>query len=229
MPSTPAQIVDALLTAYRQALFPMADLPSGRSRRRSPTIRWYSPDPRAILPLEPDALHIPRSLRRTLRAHPFLLSTDQAFERVIRACAEPRPGHGDWLDETLIAAYTLLHRAGHAHSIEAWLAAPGTTEPTLVGGIYGVHIGSAFFAESMFCRPALGGTDASKICLVQLVEHLRARGFTLLDVQLANDHTVRFGVIEIPRDDYLQRLAESTRTPAEWLPFPSPAGTITPV
>ncbi|MBC7834547.1 MAG: leucyl/phenylalanyl-tRNA--protein transferase [Phycisphaerales bacterium] len=176
-------------------------------------VQWFSPDPRAILPLEPRSeedggFHMPRSLARILRRGTFTVTSDQAFERVIAACAEPRADRDEtWIDARIMHAYTLLHREGHAHSVEAWLANEGVPgSRTLVGGVYGVSIGGAFFAESMFCRPELGGTDASKVCLVKLVEHLRARGYTLLDVQIANPHTARFGVVDIPRVRYLRRL-----------------------
>ena len=248
----PDGVVDLFLDAYRQGAFPMADFePARRAARRSSAsaggaaggsrrvggasadavsiIRWYSPDPRAILPL--DSVHVSRTLRRLARRPPFEFTSDVCFERVIRACAEPRvskPGEPPslpWLDEPLIRAYCLLHDRGHAHSIEAWITPSGShgadalSARTLVGGIYGVHIGSAFFAESMFCRPHLGGTNASNLCLIQLVAHLRARGFVLLDVQLANPHTERFGLEEIPRASYLRRLAAAVGRAVSWAPF----------
>jgi len=169
----------------------------------------------------------------------------------MHACAQPRRQSGQienlsWIDDRLTHAYAALHRAGHAHSIEAWLK-PATIHHSaqstiprqsqqnhndqkpphisggaiLVGGLYGVHLGTAFFGESMFCRPALGGTDASKVCLVHLVAHLRRRAFQLLDTQFVNDHLVQFGCIEIPRDEYLARLERAVTTPASWTPFVS--------
>ena len=227
----PEGVVELFLDAYRQGAFPMADF--SRSRRESclpgginagaiSIIRWYSPDPRAVLPL--DKVHVSRTLARLVRRPPFTFTSDASFERVIRACAEARPEKpGEppnlpWLDETLIRAYCLMHEHGHAHSIEAWAeACPG--EPAgrvLVGGVYGVHIGAAFFAESMFCRPPLGGTNASNLCLLQLVAHLRAMKFALMDVQIANPHTERFGVREVSRAVYLRRLASATKKGALW-------------
>lgn len=203
-----------LVAAYAAGYFPMADLRRAGRSGAAP-IGWYAPDPRAILPLEEDAVHIPRSLARTIRRSPFEISVDTCFEQVMRECAAPRrPGEHDgaWISEEMIKAYTDLHRQGFAHSIEAWA---GTADARrLVGGIYGVAIGAAFFAESMFCRPELGGTDASKVCLIELVRRLRGAGYMLLDVQLANPHTQRFGVIEIPRREFEDRLAKAiTRTP----------------
>lgn len=235
--------MDLFLTAYRQGAFPMAQPPSSSARRRNPRaegpIHWYAPDPRAIIPLTDGGLHVPRSLQRTLRKRPFVLTSDRCFEQVIRACAEPSERRGgEWLNETLIRCYTLLHERGHAHSIEAWVdqgtgdgaegrgkalptvgPEPSALRPLLVGGIYGVSIGRAFMAESMFCRPELGGTDASKVCLVTLWEHLRACGYELLDVQIANQHTERFGVVEIDRAEYLERLAEATKHADAWKPL----------
>lgn len=221
------EVVRTLLAAYAQGYFPMAEPPRRSRRHGEPAgpgpIRWYNPDPRAVIPLgidgEEGEFHVSRSLRRRLRSGVFELTTDTDFEGVIRACAEPRPGREEtWIDERIIAAYTALHRAGHAHSIEARLAGAGPGAP-MVGGIYGVSIGGAFFAESKFSRPELGGTDASKVCLAHLVAHLRRRGFTLLDVQFWNPHLDQFGVVEIPRAEYLRRLHEAVAREVEWLPF----------
>ncbi|MGD9690440.1 MAG: leucyl/phenylalanyl-tRNA--protein transferase [Phycisphaerales bacterium] len=219
------QFVELMLEAYRRGLFPMAE-------PGSQDLAWYSPDPRAVVPIdrapgEPGGVRVSRSLRSRLRARPFRVTTNAAFEEVIRACAEPRardPGgdDGSWIDERIIALYVMLHHAGRAHSVEAWLPAlPGAEDgrPRLVGGLYGVHIGRAFFGESMFCRPALGGTDASKVCLVHLVRHLRARGFTLLDSQFTSPHMASLGVIEIPRRTYLARLRKAAEEHAEWGPW----------
>lgn len=224
-PEAPAGLIEAILAAYAQGYFPMADPP--RPRRGGPPrpgpIGWYNPDPRAIIPLEPGAdgggFHVSRSLRRTIRSRRFTLTSDTDFEGVIRACAEPRPGREEsWIDARIIAAYTALHRAGHAHSIEARLAVEGGAGP-LVGGIYGVRLGAAFFAESKFSRPELGGTDASKVCLAALVAHLRSRGFELLDVQIANPHTEQFGVVEIRRREYLSRLRRALERDPGWGEF----------
>jgi len=195
--------------AYARGMFPMADSDSG-------DIDWYSPDPRGIIPL--DTFHVPRTLARALRRDDLEIRADTAFERVMRACGQRRDHDGGtWIDERLILAFVELHEAPEegsgAHSVEAWRG------DELVGGLYGVHLGAAFFGESMFIRPELGGTDTSKICLVRLVEHLRARQFTLLDTQFWNPHLEQFGCTEIPRDEYLQRLAHALRQPSTWGQF----------
>jgi leucyl/phenylalanyl-tRNA--protein transferase len=140
----------------------------------------------------------------------------------MRACAKPRSRDDlPWIDDRLITAYAGLHRLGHAHSVEA------SWEGTLVGGLYGVQIGAAFFGESMFVFPNLGGTNASKICLVHLVGHMRRRGFTLLDTQFVNPHLRQFGCIEIPRAEYLHRLADAVARPVTWGEFePEIIGTL---
>jgi leucyl/phenylalanyl-tRNA--protein transferase len=182
-----------LLAAYASGWFPMAT--DGQ-------IRWYSPDPRGVLPL--DAVHIPRRLARATRRGRFRIEIDRAFSGVIRACAteERDPDDpGTWIDDEIIESYTALHEQGYAHSVETWL------DDRLVGGLYGVSLRGAFFGESMFHRE----TDASKIALVALVERLRARGYTLLDIQWVTPHLEQFGAIEIPRAEYLERLEGSLR------------------
>jgi leucyl/phenylalanyl-tRNA--protein transferase len=172
-------------------------------------IHWYSPDPRGILPL--DGLRVPKSLRRRLAQRPFELRSDTCFEAVMRACAESRSGREEtWIDERLIEAYVGLHRQGCAHSVEAWLG------EELVGGLYGVTQGAAFFGESMFSRPEAGGTDASKICLVKLVEILRSGGYCLLDTQFWTPHLGRLGVVEISRETYLRALGEALERRGRW-------------
>ena len=172
-------------------------------------IHWYSPDPRAILPL--DALHVSKTLRRKLRQRPFELRTDTRFEAVMRACSESRSGREEtWIDERLVEAYVGLHRQGCAHSVEAWLG------DSLVGGLYGVSLGGGFFGESMFSRPELGGSDASKICLVKLVETLCAGGYRLLDTQFWTPHLGGLGVVEVSREDYLRRLGDALEHPGRW-------------
>jgi len=165
-------------------------------------IRWYSPDPRGVLPL--GEVHIPRRLARVARQGRFRIAIDTAFGDVIRACAaedrDPEDA-GTWIDEQIIESYTALHEQGHAHSVEAW------NGERLVGGLYGVALRGTFFGESMFHRE----TDASKVALVALVERLRARGYTLLDTQWVTPHLEQFGAIEIPRDDYLKLLEDSLR------------------
>lgn len=197
---------DLLLRAYTRGIFPMFD-------ERSGGIGWYSPDPRGVLPL--DAFHVPRSLARAVRKGSFEIRSNAAFERVMRGCATPAEGRpGSWIDERLIRAYVGLHRLGFAHSLEAYL------EDRLVGGLYGVHIRGAFFGESMFSRPELGGTDASKVCLVHLVARLRQGGFVLLDTQFSTPHLVQFGCVEITRLEYLMRLRQALQLEGLWVKEP---------
>ena len=196
---------ELLLSAYAQGIFPMADEETG-------LLGWYSPDPRAVFPL--DGLRVSRTLARCLRQERFAVSSDTDFEVVMRACGPGRPGsEPTWIDERLIEAYVALHGRGHAHSVEARL------DGALVGGLYGVSIGGAFFGESMFTRPDLGGRDASKVCLVHLVCHLRERGFTLLDTQYTTDHLERLGCVEIDRTEYLDRLAGAIARSVTWGEF----------
>lgn len=193
-----------LIAAYSQGLFPMAHPRTGQ-------IGWYSADPRAVLPL--DGLRISRSLRNSIRQSVLGLRCDTAFAEVIGACAAPRRSDDDetWISPPIVQAYCQLHRLGWAHSLEAYL------EGRLVGGLYGVAVGAAFFGESMFVRPDQGGTDASKVCLVALVQHLRRRGYVLLDAQYPNPHLERLGFIEIRRAKYLQRLKRAMKlTSVSW-------------
>jgi len=175
---------DLLLHAYQNAVFPMA-MEDGE-------IAWFSPDPRAIIPL--DAFHVPHGLRRVLKKGSFEIRVNTAFVEVMRACAEREE---TWINDEIVASYANLHRLGHAHSVEAW------SEGRLGGGLYGVAIGGAFFGESMFHTV----TDASKVALHALVERLRARGFTLLDTQWATPHLLTFGTREVPRAIYRQMLS----------------------
>lgn len=182
---------ETLLRAYARGIFPWYD--DGQP------ILWWTPDPRAVL--FPDELHVSRSLRRTLRRDAFHLSADTCFEAVVRACAAPRPDQqGTWIDAAMLAAYTELHRRGHAHAIEVW-----NNEGDLVGGLYGVAMGGAFFGESMFSR----ATDASKVALVALVWLMQQYGGELIDCQLENPHLNRLGARLIPRVDFEQRLAHT--------------------
>jgi len=183
-----------LLDAYVNGWFPMAGTPGD--------IRWYSPDPRGIIPL--DTFHVSRRLARTLRAGRFEIRVDTAFADVIVACSQRPDADGNWIDREIIDSYCNLHALGHAHSVEAW------QEDALVGGLYGVSLGGAFFGESMFHRTQ----DASKAALVALVERLRTRGYALLDTQWVTDHLVQFGAIEIPRRRYLRLLAGALRIAA---------------
>jgi len=159
-------------------------------------IGWYSPDPRAILPL--DSLHVPKTLARRLRSGQFSVTADSAFAAVIAACARRKE---TWISPEIIDAYTDLHRRGFAHSVECRMGGK------LAGGLYGVALGGAFFGESMFSVR----TDASKVALVRLVEILREGGFTLLDIQFLTPHLAKFGAVEIPRTEYLRRLGGTLR------------------
>jgi len=174
---------ELLLQGYRLGVFPMA--------MEDDSIEWFSPDPRAILPLQD--FHVPHALRRLLRKRVFETRIDTAFSKVIDACSRRED---TWINREIIESYTRLHELGYAHSVEAW------KEGKLAGGLYGVAVGGAFFGESMFHRV----TDASKIALVALVEHLRARKFALLDIQWLTPHLQQFGGIEISRNDYLHTL-----------------------
>ena len=202
-----------LLRAYAAGLFPMADPDEDE-------LAWFDPDPRAIFDL--DDFHVPSSVARVIRSGRFAVHSNLGFREVMSACAAPRgpgPGDGVWIDDRMLDAYEALHRLGHAHTIEAW------RDGRLVGGLYGVHLGAAFFGESMFCRPDLGGTDASKVCLVHLVEHLRRQGFTLLDTQFMTAHLRRFGCIEVPRAAYHRRLDAALGCSAAWAWLETPAST----
>jgi leucyl/phenylalanyl-tRNA--protein transferase len=185
--------LERLLLAYRSGIFPWTSDP--------PT--WWSPDPRGVLPL--DALHISRSLACTLRRAPFTVTHDRAFAAVVKACAGTRR-HGNWITPEIVRAYTRLHEAGHAHSVECWRG------NELVGGIYGVAVGGLFAGESMFHTAA----DASKVALVSLVEHLRARGFALFDIQMVTPTTRSFGAVELPRREYLQRMRAAVKLRREF-------------
>lgn len=174
---------DFLLNAYARGIFPMA-MPEG-------DLAWFSPDPRGVLPL--DGFHLPHGLARALKKNRFDIRCDTAFIEVMRACAEREE---TWIDAEIEESYTQLYRLGFAHSVETW------REGQLVGGLYGVALGGAFFGESMFHRE----TDASKVALCALVERMRERGFVLLDLQWVTPHLTTFGAVEIPRRDYLKQL-----------------------
>ena len=183
---------DLLVSAYTHGWFPMAG--------DDAVIRWYSPDPRGIIPL--DSFHIPARLARVVRSRRFEVRIDESFSEVIRACAEAErdpEDSGSWISDEIAESYRALHASGIAHSVETW------RDGQLVGGLYGVAIGGAFFGESMFHR----ATDASKVALVALVDRLRQRGYRLLDTQWVTDHLVQFGAVEIPRAQYLRLLDES--------------------
>jgi leucyl/phenylalanyl-tRNA---protein transferase len=188
-----------LVSAYSSGWFPMA-VDDGE-------IRWYSPDPRGVIPL--DSFHVPSRLARLIRRGKFRVEIDRRFEDVIRACAETERKEedaGTWISDEILVSYVELHRRGVAHSVEAW------QDDRLVGGLYGVALGGAFFGESMFHHV----TDASKVALAGLVERLRTRGFRLLDVQWVTPHLERFGAIEIPRAAYLKHLEEALTVKADF-------------
>jgi leucyl/phenylalanyl-tRNA--protein transferase len=192
----PAITPEILLRAYSIGLFPMAEAAD------DPEIFWVDPEMRGILPL--DAFHVSKSLQKTVRKKPFDISFDTDFEGVIALCAQPaddRPS--TWINETIRKLYRELHHMGHAHSVEAY------DGDELVGGLYGVSLGAAFFGESMFSRR----TDASKICLVHLVERMKAKGFVLLDTQFTTEHLKTFGAIDVPKDDYLKLLHAAVNSP----------------
>ncbi|MBX4913550.1 MULTISPECIES: leucyl/phenylalanyl-tRNA--protein transferase [Rhizobium] len=193
---SPGITPDILLRAYSIGLFPMAESAD------DPEIFWVEPELRGVLPL--DDFHISKSLAKTVRRKPFEIRFDHAFDGVIAACAEETSGRpSTWINQTIKSLYTTLFEIGHAHTVEAW------DGEELVGGLYGVSLGSAFFGESMFSRR----TDASKICLVHLVERLRERGFTLLDTQFTTEHLKTFGAIDVPKADYAVLLAAAMESP----------------
>ena len=174
-----------VLDAYSKGLFPMAE------NRRDKQLFWIDPEVRGILPL--DNFHIPRSLKKKIRNNPFEVRFDHNFAAVIRACAQQKPKRREtWINDEIIELYTKLFCMRHAHSVECW------QEEKLVGGLYGISIGGAFFGESMFSSER----DSSKIALVHLVARLNLAGFTLLDTQFITDHLKQFGAIEISRVEY---------------------------
>lgn len=183
-----------LLKAYASGSFPMAD---------EGGIRWYSPNPRGVIPL--DRFHVPRRLARIIRQRRFEIRVDSAFRRVIEACAADRE-EGTWINDEIVESYCALHAAGPAHSVEVWVAGE------LVGGLYGVALGGAFFGESMFHH----ATDASKVALAALVERLRVHEFALLDVQWVTPHLEMFGATEIAKRRYLMLLEEALRLSERW-------------
>jgi leucyl/phenylalanyl-tRNA--protein transferase len=185
-----------LLRAYRAGVFPWSS---------DPVITWWCPDPRAVFEL--DTFQAARSLRKAIRRHGWLFTVDRDFAGVMRACAEPTPDRpSTWISEEFVASYSELHRQGYAHSVEVW------QDEALVGGLYGVAIGGFFGGESMFHRR----TDASKAAVAALVDHLRARGFTLLDAQVPTPHLARLGAVEVPRSEYLRRLQRALELPVKF-------------
>ncbi len=197
---------ELMLRAYQAGLFPMAET------RHADRLHWLDPARRGVLPL--DGFHLPRRLRRTVLSDQFEVTADAAFAAVIAGCAEQAPGREDtWINADIERLFIALHRMGHAHSVETW------QQGALVGGLYGVSLGGAFFGESMFSR----ARDASKVALVHLVARLRLGGYGLLDTQFVTAHLARFGAREIPRDSYKTRLARALDVPARWLAAPDGA------
>lgn len=190
---------ELLLRAYSAGLFPMAET------RASNRLYWLDPERRGILPLS--GFHLSRRLLRTVRSGLYAVTADQEFAGVIAACASSAPGREDtWINPDIERLFGALHRLGHAHCVETWL------DGVLVGGLYGVSLGGAFFGESMFSR----ARDASKVALVHLVARLRAGGYRLLDTQFTTTHLEQFGTKEVPRDDYKRMLADALDEPACW-------------
>ena len=189
---------DFVVMAYCNGYFPMAD-------PRTHAVSWYSPNPRAIIPL--DGFKVSRSLRRRIKKNVFEIRIDTSFEEVIRQCSERDE---TWISAEIVRVYTVLHKKGFAHSVESWSGG------TLAGGLYGVAINGAFFGESMFSKQS----DASKIALVHLVDYLKARRFKLLDTQYINEHISQFGAVEISRSSYLSLLSEALRIETQFLDRP---------
>lgn len=190
---------ELVLAAYARGLFPMAE------KRDDPHLYWVSPEKRGVIPL--DTFHVSRRLARTVRSGKFTVTFDRAFAEVMRGCATPRPGREDtWINSEILRLYIALAASGHAHSVECW------RDGRLVGGLYGIKLGAAFFGESMFsCE-----RDASKVALVKLVETLKHGGFALLDTQFITPHLAGFGAVEVPRDRYLTQLENALSREAFW-------------
>jgi leucyl/phenylalanyl-tRNA--protein transferase len=196
---------ELMLRAYQAGLFPMAET------RQAERLHWLDPARRGVLPL--DGFHLPRRLRRTVLSDAFQVTANTAFSAVIAGCAEEAPGREDtWINTDIERLFNSLHRMGHAHSVESW------QQGVLVGGLYGVALGGAFFGESMFSR----ARDASKVALVHLVARLRLSGFRLLDTQFVTAHLARFGAHEIPRERYKSLLATAVAVQAGWQSAPDP-------
>jgi len=191
---------ELVLAAYARGLFPMAE------RRDDPQLYWVSPEVRGIIPL--DGFHVPHRLARTMRSGRFAITSDLVFADVMRGCAAPDDGREQtWINDEILRLYTALAASGHAHSVECW------QEGKLVGGLYGVQLGAAFFGESMFSR----APDASKVALVTLVDLLRRGGFMLLDTQFLTAHLARFGCVGVPRERYLKMLESALSREAVWI------------
>lgn len=192
---------DLLLKAYASGVFPMAESAS------DPEVFWVRPETRGVIPL--DGFHVPKSLRKVIRQGRFHIRVDTDFEGVIDACAEHRDERkSTWINAPIREAYVGLFTRGHCHSVEAW------RDGKLVGGLYGVRLGGAFFGESMFSKE----TDASKVCLVYLVERLVERGFLLLDTQFTTEHLKRFGAVDVPHGRYERLLEKALKSDVKFHP-----------
>lgn len=195
---------EVLLRAYACGIFPMSESAD------DPTIFWVEPEQRGVIPL--DGFHISSRLARTVRTDVFRVTINTAFKQTIAACAEPKPGRDDtWINKRIRDLYTSLHGIGHCHSVEVW------DDDELVGGLYGVSLGRAFFGESMFHRTR----DASKVALVHLVARLIAGGFVLLDTQFVTDHLRSFGAVEVPRRRYRTLLDDAIMGDADFFALPT--------
>jgi leucyl/phenylalanyl-tRNA--protein transferase len=193
---------ELVLTGYLRGAFPMCDPESGR-------VEWFTCDPRALVPID-ERFRVSQSLARTVRGGRFEVRVDTAFERVMEGCARDRSAENrNWIGPDIRRTYGELHRMGFAHSVEAW------RDGELVGGLYGVALKGAFFGESMFSVPGKG-TDASKVCLVHLVQRLRRGRFVLCDSQYANAHMAQFGTYEIPAREYMSLLEDAVEVDARW-------------
>ncbi|MBN9452596.1 MAG: leucyl/phenylalanyl-tRNA--protein transferase [Bosea sp.] len=201
---TPAITPEIMLRAYAAGIFPMAESAD------DPGLFWVEPELRGIIPL--DRFHLSARLARTVRSDRFEIRVDTAFDAVIAACAEARPDRAEtWINRRIREIFSELFALGHAHTVECW------REGRLVGGLYGLSLGGAFFGESMFHRE----TDASKVALVHLVARLRRGGYHLLDTQFQTGHLAQFGTIEIPRDSYRSLLGEAMRHQGDWQASPT--------
>ncbi|MFM1937081.1 MAG: hypothetical protein RI990_2040 [Planctomycetota bacterium] len=193
---------ELVLTGYMRGAFPMCEPGTGR-------VEWFTCDPRALVPLD-ERFAVARSLQRVVRSGRFRITVDRAFGQVIERCARDRAADNrNWIGPEIVRSYVELHAMGFAHSVEAWRG------DELVGGLYGVALKGAFFGESMFHEPG-PGTDASKVCLVHLVDRLRRGGFVLCDSQYANEHMLRFGTFEVPARAYASMLEDAMETDARW-------------
>lgn len=204
---TPPEVTpDLVLRAYRIGIFPMAE------RRDADRLYWLDPEMRGVQPL--DRFHLGKRLARTVLSDTYRVTCNQAFEGVLEGCAAPgRDRPETWINADIFRLFTALFRMGHAHSVETWEG------ETLVGGLYGVALGGAYFGESMFSR----ARDASKVALVHLVARLRLSGFVLLDTQFVTEHLSQFGAVEIPRAEYRRRLSHALSVPASFAASPDPA------